>query len=57
MGGSDSSFTSAGHLLGTVEVLVERQEEDLKDTQDWSGIGAEVREALRLLDGESAVGE
>lgn len=36
---------------------MERQEEDLKDTQDWSGNGAEVREALRLLDGESAVGE
>lgn len=57
MGGSDSSFTSAAHLLGAVEVLAERQEEDLKDTQGWSGNGAEVRETLCLLDGELAVGE
>ena len=58
-GGSDSSFTSAGHLLGTLEVLTEGQEEDLKDsiTWGWSGNRNEVREALCLLDHESTVGE
>lgn len=58
-GGSYSSFTSACHLLGTLEVLVEGQEEDLKNriSWDWSGSGTEMREAACPSDDEPAACE
>lgn len=57
MDGSYSSSTSAYHLLVTLEVLVEGQEEDVKNriTWGWRGNGTKIREAFCLIDNELSV--